>query len=66
MKAEELVCPTSWGYVFQDPDSQFCMPFVDEEIAFVLENISVPKQQMIDRIHHHLHQVGLQSRRYSY
>ncbi|MFJ5621230.1 ABC transporter ATP-binding protein [Peribacillus loiseleuriae] len=59
MKAEELVSPTSWGYVFQDPDSQFCMPFVDEEIAFVLENINVPKQQMIDRIHHHLQQVGL-------
>lgn len=59
MKAEALLCPSSWGYVFQDPDSQFCMPFVDEEIAFVLENMNVPKQQMIERIHHHLQQVGL-------
>ena len=30
------------GYVFQDPDTQFCMPYVDEELAFVLENLSVP------------------------
>ncbi len=34
--SRELKCPSSWGYVFQDPDSQFCMPFADEEIAFVL------------------------------
>ncbi|MDQ7864284.1 ATP-binding cassette domain-containing protein [Peribacillus frigoritolerans] len=42
MKAEKLKCPSSWGYVFQDPDSQFCMPFADEEIAFVLENLFRP------------------------
>lgn len=59
MKAKELVCPSSWGYVFQDPDSQFCMPFVDEEIAFVLENLSVPREEMIGRIHKHISQVGL-------
>ena len=39
-EAEKLKCPSSWGYVFQDPDSQFPMPFADEEIAFVLENLS--------------------------
>ncbi|MFJ7682186.1 ABC transporter ATP-binding protein [Peribacillus butanolivorans] len=59
MKAKELESPSSWGYVFQDPDSQFCMPFADEEIAFVLENLSVPKQQMNERIHNHIRQVGL-------
>ncbi|MGG4267198.1 ABC transporter ATP-binding protein [Peribacillus simplex] len=59
MKAEKLKCPSSWGYVFQDPDSQFCMPFADEEIAFVLENLSVPKQEMKERIRQHIGQVGL-------
>ncbi|MFD6442072.1 ATP-binding cassette domain-containing protein, partial [Peribacillus sp. NPDC060186] len=59
MKSEELESPVSWGYVFQDPDSQFCMPFADEEIAFVLENLSVPKQEMKERIHNHIRQVGL-------
>ncbi|MCK1993686.1 ATP-binding cassette domain-containing protein [Peribacillus muralis] len=62
LKAEKLKCPSSWGYVFQDPDSQFCMPFADEEIAFVLENLSVPKQEMKEKIQHHLHQVGLNLR----
>src|SRR5690625_2011144 len=36
----------SWGYVFQDPDTQFCMPYIDEELAFVLENLQVPRQDM--------------------
>ena len=37
------------GVMFQDPDSQFCMLHVDEEIAFSLENRSVPPKDM-DRI----------------
>jgi energy-coupling factor transport system ATP-binding protein len=59
MKAEEIEIPESWGYVFQDPDTQFCMPFVDEEIAFVLENLQVPRSEMKERIHYHLQEVGL-------
>ncbi|RRN67784.1 ABC transporter ATP-binding protein [Peribacillus simplex] len=59
MKAEKLKCATSWGYVFQDPDSQFCMPFADEEIAFVLENLSVPKEEMNEKIQNHIRKVGL-------
>ncbi|WP_285766883.1 ABC transporter ATP-binding protein [Peribacillus sp. SI8-4] len=59
MKAEQLKCPASWGFVFQDPDSQFCMPFADEEIAFVLENLCVPKEEMREKIQYYLNQVGL-------
>ncbi|WP_061462973.1 ABC transporter ATP-binding protein [Peribacillus simplex] len=59
MKAEKLKCASSWGYVFQDPDSQFCMPFADEEIAFVLENLSVPKEEMNEKIQNHIRKVGL-------
>lgn len=46
MKCDAIEIPSSWGYVFQDPDTQFCMPFVDEEMAFVLENLGVPRAEM--------------------
>jgi len=59
MKAEHVQIPKSWGFLFQDPDSQFCMPYVDEEIAFVLENLQVPREKMKDFIQHYLKQVGL-------
>jgi energy-coupling factor transport system ATP-binding protein len=60
MKAESIQTPASWGYVFQDPDSQFCMPYVDEELAFTLENRLVPREQMADRIKELLQLVDLQ------
>lgn len=60
LKADKLVTPSRWGYVFQDPDAQFCMPYVDEEIAFVLENRQVPREEMPARIAHYLSLVGLQ------
>ncbi|SDJ98498.1 ABC transporter ATP-binding protein [Sediminibacillus albus] len=59
MKAEEVCTPDSWGFLFQDPDTQFCMPYADEEIAFVLENLQIPKTQMESLIRHYLEQVGL-------
>lgn len=36
--------------VFQDPDSQFCMPTVEEELAFTLENLQTPFDEMDPRI----------------
>ena len=60
LKADKIVTPASWGYVFQDPDSQFCMPYVDEELAFVLENLAVPREEMAARIDCALRQVGLE------
>lgn len=59
MKTEDILIPDEWGYVFQDPDSQFCMPYVDEELAFVLENLQVPREQMPALIDHYLQLVGL-------
>ncbi|MGR3764438.1 ABC transporter ATP-binding protein [Rossellomorea sp. NS-SX7] len=59
MKVSSISYPASWGYVFQDPDAQFCMPYVDEEIAFVLENLNVPREQMEDKIERLLKKVGL-------
>ncbi|SFK02802.1 energy-coupling factor transport system ATP-binding protein [Halobacillus dabanensis] len=59
MKADALIIPESWGFLFQDPDSQFCMPYVDEEIAFVLENLQIPREKMDHFIDYYLQQVGL-------
>ena len=36
--------------VFQDPDSQFCMQTVEEELAFTLENLHVPRDEMVKKI----------------
>ncbi|WLR43065.1 ATP-binding cassette domain-containing protein [Bacillus carboniphilus] len=59
IKVEKQTIPNSWGYVFQDPDTQFCMPFVDEEIAFVLENLQIPRQEMNEKIKHYINMVSL-------
>ncbi|MFE5320336.1 ABC transporter ATP-binding protein [Paenibacillus sp. NPDC056579] len=59
VKFDEITIPSSWGYVFQDPETQFCMPFVDEEIAFVLENLGVPRERMKAMIEDGLRRVGL-------
>lgn len=60
MKADEVTVPESWGFVFQDPDTQFCMPFVDEEMAFVLENMGNPREQMLPLMQLYLKRVGLE------
>ena len=36
--------------VFQDPDAQFCMQTVEEELAFTLENLHVKREHMENRI----------------
>ncbi|MGJ7036026.1 energy-coupling factor transport system ATP-binding protein [Anoxybacillus eryuanensis] len=59
MKAKALHIPNRVGYVFQDPDAQFCMPYVDEEMAFVLENLGVPRAEMKEKIAHMLQRVRL-------
>lgn len=38
------------GIVFQDPESQFITMSVEDEIAFPLENLGLPRQVMIERI----------------
>jgi energy-coupling factor transporter ATP-binding protein EcfA2 len=38
------------GFVFQDPEAQFVMNQVEDEIAFALENAAMPSQEMRVRI----------------
>lgn len=47
------------GIVFQDPEAQFVTMTVEEEIAFGLENLCVPPQEMDGRIQDALEQVDL-------
>jgi energy-coupling factor transport system ATP-binding protein len=49
------------GIVFQDPESQFCMLTVEEEVAFGLENFHIPREQMELKIDRALELVGLQN-----
>jgi len=59
LKYGRIQRPASWGFVFQDPDTQFCMSRVDEELAFVLENRQVPRRDMEPRMREALALVGL-------
>lgn len=59
MKCEERIVPERWGYVFQDPDTQFCMPYADEELAFTLENLRTAPSDMPALIRDYLEAVGL-------
>ncbi|MFC7688148.1 ABC transporter ATP-binding protein [Ureibacillus sp. GCM10028918] len=49
------------GVVFQDPETQFCMLSVEDEIAFGLENISVPREEIEKRIDYALHLVNMEN-----
>ncbi|MEC5424560.1 energy-coupling factor transporter ATPase [Virgibacillus sp. C22-A2] len=40
----------SVGVVFQDPETQFCMQTVEDEVAFGLENIRIPNELMEDKV----------------
>jgi energy-coupling factor transport system ATP-binding protein len=51
------------GIVFQDPEAQFCMLNVEDEVAFGLENLAVPRAEMDARIDGALAMVGLLDRR---
>ncbi|WP_277584661.1 ABC transporter ATP-binding protein [Psychrobacillus antarcticus] len=51
--------------VFQDPDAQFCMQTVEEELAFTLENLHVKREEMDKRITEVLALTNLSEFRYS-
>ncbi|MBN1486814.1 MAG: ATP-binding cassette domain-containing protein [Anaerolineae bacterium] len=38
------------GFVFQDPEAQFVMDRVEDELAFALENAALPRQEMRVRV----------------
>ncbi|WDL98260.1 ATP-binding cassette domain-containing protein [Alicyclobacillus sp. ALC3] len=54
-----LAVPGAVGYVFQDPDAQFCMLTVGDEVAFGLENQRVAPSDMPQVTRRALRQAGL-------
>ncbi|MCJ8008373.1 ABC transporter ATP-binding protein [Lederbergia wuyishanensis] len=49
------------GVVFQDPETQFCMLTVEDEIAFGLENINLPRGEMAERVKWAARLMGIES-----
>jgi len=47
------------GFVFQDPEAQFVMDRVEDEIAFALENAAIPPAEMHARVEEALEQLHL-------
>ncbi len=48
------------GFVFQNPDNQIVMPIVEEDIAFGLQNLKLPKAEMSKRVTESLARYGLE------
>ncbi|MGD2143454.1 MAG: ATP-binding cassette domain-containing protein [Anaerolineae bacterium] len=51
------------GFVFQDPEAQFVLDRVEDEIAFALENAALPRTEMRLRVEEALQLLGLTSLR---
>jgi energy-coupling factor transporter ATP-binding protein EcfA2 len=58
-----LAC--SIGSVFQDPEAQIVSPVVEEEIAFGLENLNVPREEMRKRVEESLELAGISHLRHN-
>ncbi len=52
------------GMVFQDPESQFVLDRVEDEIAFALENAAVPRAEMQARVDETLRRMAIEPLRY--
>lgn len=47
------------GMVFQNPDNQIVATTVEEDVAFGLENLGVPREEMVERVKDALKKVGM-------
>lgn len=48
------------GFVFQEPENQLSQMTIEEEVAFGMGNLGVPREEMLVRIKDALSQVGLE------
>ncbi|WP_456400032.1 ATP-binding cassette domain-containing protein [Mesoaciditoga sp.] len=51
------------GMIFQNPESQIVGTTVEEDVAFGMENIGVPRQEMVKRVDEVLNFVGLKEQK---
>ena len=47
--------------ILQNPDNQFVGSTVEDDVAFGLENIGVPREEMISRVAEGIEKVGMES-----
>lgn len=47
------------GMLFQNPENGLVAPFVEEDVAFGLENLGVPREEMRERVAEAIRDVGL-------
>lgn len=47
------------GFVFQNPDNQIVFPVVEEDLAFGLKNLKLPREEVRVRVERALEQYGL-------
>ncbi len=47
------------GMVFQNPDNQMVATIIDDDVAFGLENLGVPREEMVVRVREALEVVGM-------
>ncbi|MCC5894032.1 MAG: energy-coupling factor ABC transporter ATP-binding protein [Alkalibacterium sp.] len=47
------------GMVFQNPDNQFVGSTVQDDVAFGLENLGIPREEMIERVRNALDKVNM-------
>ena len=47
------------GMVFQNPDNQFVCSTVQDDVAFGLENLGIPRDEMIERVRNALDKVNM-------
>ncbi len=59
VRATPQVMSKHVGFVFQDPEAQFVVDQVEDEIAFALENAAMPRQDMRVRVEEVLDLLGL-------
>ncbi|MCA1847823.1 MAG: ATP-binding cassette domain-containing protein, partial [Actinobacteria bacterium] len=48
------------GMLFQNPENGLVAPFVEDDVAFGLENLGVPREEMRDRVREAIQTVGLE------
>ena len=58
-EAFDLEIKKTVGMVFQNPDNQLVATVVDEDVAFGLENLGIPHDEMVERVDDALAAVGM-------
>ena len=48
------------GVLFQNPENGLVAPFVEDDVAFGLENLGIPREQMRERVREAIRAVGLE------